>query len=105
MRNRDVLRLVGAASLAAVSLFSFTASANAWAGLSEKQQAHIDEFIHCKILLLTDIRQFEAEQPPCGGTPYVDLKSLAPTGSGVPHKRCEYTSGLVALQSECPSPE
>lgn len=96
MRNRDVMRLVGAASLAAISLFSYTTSASAWVGLSDKQKAYVEEYIHCKTLLFTDIKQFEAEQPPCGGTPNVDLKSLMPTGSGGHYKpRCEY---------ECPNP-
>lgn len=91
MHIRDVARLAGAATLAAVSLFSYTTSASAWVGLSDKQKTHIEEYIHCKILLLTDIKQFEAEQPPCGGTPYADLKSLMPTGSGGEQKmRCEY---------------
>lgn len=82
MRNHRLLRLAGAAALATASLLSFSTSASAFVGLSDKQKAHIEEYIHCKILLLTDLDAFEAEQPPCGGTPNVGLKSIAPTGNG-----------------------
>lgn len=95
MRNHDLFRLFGATVLAASSLLAFSTSANAFAGLSDKQKAHIEEYIHCKTLLLTDLAAFEAEQPPCGGTPNVGLKSLAPTGSGGEKYRvpeCEHPS-------------
>lgn len=80
MRNHNLPRLVGAAVLATATLLSLSTSASAWAGLSDKQKAHIEEYIHCKTLLLTDLAAFEAEQPPCGGTPAT--ASILPTGSG-----------------------
>lgn len=83
MRIRDLLRLAGAAVLATTGLLAYTTSASAFVGLSDKQKAHIEEYIHCKILLLTDLAAFEAEQPPCGGKPNTSLNSLAPTGSGI----------------------
>lgn len=112
MRNRNLLRLAGVALLASASLLSFSTSANAWAGLSDKQKAHIEEYIHCKILLLTDLAAFEAEQPPCGGNPNVGTASMAPAGSGYDYRKpeephCEYPSGKTALVEGpyCPQPE
>ncbi len=107
MRTRDVLRLVGATSLAVVAALSISSPANAWVGLSDKQKAHIEEYIHCKILLLTDIKQFEAEQPPCGGTPSGDLKSIAATGSGSSDhdRRCEQYPSILIEGEYCPKPE
>lgn len=84
MRNRSLLRLVGAAVLASATLLSLSTSASAFSGLSDKQKAHIDEYIHCKILLLTDLAAFEAEQPPCGGTPIVGINSIMGSGGSAP---------------------
>ncbi len=69
MRTRNLLRLVGACSLVLATSLSVSTPASAWAGLSDKQKAHIEEFFHCNLLMWTDLDQFEAEQPPCGGTP------------------------------------
>jgi hypothetical protein len=100
MRNRDLLRLAGAAVLASASLLSFSTSASAFSGLSDKQKAHIEEYIHCKILLLTDLAAFEAEQPPCGGNPNVGIHSIIGSpGSGAPD-RCEYENGTDSLVYE-----
>ncbi len=96
MRNHDMLRLAGAAFLATTTLLSFSTSASAFVGLSDKQKAHIEEYIHCKTLLLTDLAAFEAEQPPCGGDPNPGLKSIAATGDGEFEFRrptCEYPNG------------
>lgn len=112
MRNSRLPRLVGAAVLATATLLSLSTSANAWAGLSDKQKAHIEEFIHCNTLMWTDLAQFEAEQPPCGGNPNPGLKSISAMGSGGNSYRrpdkpdCEYPSGTVsALIIICPQPE
>ncbi|WP_423068153.1 hypothetical protein [Devosia sp. CN2-171] len=108
MRNRVLLRLVGAAVLATASLLSLSTSASAFVGFSDKQKAHIDEYIHCKILLLTDLAAFEAEQPPCGGTPNADLKSIAATGSGGGEHRkpnCDYPTDMVTTVVQIPDCE
>jgi hypothetical protein len=103
MRNSRLPRLVGAAVLATATLLSLSTSANAWAGLSDKQKAHIEEFIHCNTLMWTDLAQFEAEQPPCGGNPNPGLKSISSMGDGGgyiyrrPSKPdCEQPSGTMA---------
>lgn len=110
MRTRSLLRLASVASLALATALSISSPASAFAGLSDKQKAHIEEFFHCNYLMWTDLVQFEAEQPPCGGTPNVDLKSIAATGSGSTKRErpdpCEnYPSGLVTIQGQpeyCP---
>lgn len=108
MRNRHLLRLAGAAVLATASLLSLSTSASAFVGLSDKQKAHIDEYFHCKMLLLTDLAAFEAEQPPCGGTPNVDLKSIAGTGNGDGERRkpekpnCDYPTDMVTTEVQIP---
>lgn len=108
MRNRHLLRLAGAAVLATASLLSISTSASAFVGLSDKQKAHIDEYFHCKMLLLTDLAAFEAEQPPCGGTPNADLKSIAATGNGGSDHRkreepnCDYPTETVLTETQIP---
>ena len=110
MRNHHLPRLVGAAVLATATLLSLSTSASAWAGLSDKQKAHIEEYIHCKTLLLTDLAAFEAEQPPCGGTPNAGTRSLTPTGDGGYEYRrpekpdCEYPTELARIDI-CPNPQ
>jgi hypothetical protein len=105
MRTRDVLRLVGATSLATAGLLSLSTSANAWAGLSAQQQAHIETIIHCNILMWTDIKQFEAEQPPCGGTPAAKMDTMVGGGGGTQHMReCQVQMRVQSI-SECPIPE
>lgn len=111
MRNHDLLRLAGAAVLATAGLLSFSTSASAFVGLSDKQQAHIEEYIRCKTLLLTDLAAFEAEQPPCGGTPNVGIKSIAGMGNGGGERRrpekpdCEYPNGTVTVLTEVQIPD
>lgn len=106
MRSRDVLQFAGACAFGLLASLSFSSSASAFAGLSDKQKAHIDEYIHCKILLWTDLAAFEAD-PACGGAG-VETRSLFPTGSGSAPQRhepptCEYhPTGRVI--SECPTP-
>jgi len=82
MRNRDLLRLAGACALGVVATLSYSSSASAYAGLSDRQKAHIEEYIHCKILLWTDLAAFEAD-PACGGT-VVETRSIFSSGSGGP---------------------
>lgn len=105
MRNRDLLRLAGACAFGLIASLSYSSSASAFVGLSDKQKAHIDEYIHCKILLLTDIPAFEAD-PACGGTPNIDLKSLGSVqGSGggrYEPPTCEYPTYSLTSESEYP---
>ncbi len=105
MRIRNLLRLAGACAFGVLAACSYSSSASAFAGLSDKQKAHIDEYIHCKILLWTDLAAFEAD-PACGGTA-VETRSIFPTGSGgskryEPPEECEYPTGRII--SECPYP-
>jgi hypothetical protein len=102
MRKRDLLQLAGACAFGMLATLSYSSAATA-AGLSDKQRAHIEEYIHCKILLLTDLAAFEAE-PPCGGTA-VETRSIFPTGSGGGQPRkpsCEYPTPSLLAQSEYP---
>lgn len=106
MRNRDLLRLAGACAFGLVASLSYSSSASAFSGLSAKQQAHIEEYIHCKILLLTDLVAFAAD-PACGGSPNVDTKSMASGPGSGPTKRyepptCEYTTYSLTSTSEYP---
>lgn len=103
MRKRDLLQLAGACAFGLLASLSYSSSASAFAGLSDKQKAHIDEYIHCKILLWTDLAAFEAD-PACGGTPNVDLKSMASViGSGDPKRpTCEYPTYSLLTESEYP---
>ncbi|OEO31512.1 hypothetical protein VW23_015940 [Devosia insulae DS-56] len=103
MRKRDLLQLAGACAFGLLATLSYSSTATA-AGLSDKQRAHIEEYIHCKTLLLTDLAAFEAEQPPCGGTA-LETRSIFPTGSGGGHIRkptCEYPTYSLLTESEYP---
>lgn len=103
MRKRDLLQLAGACAFGLLASLSYSSSASAFAGLSDKQKAHIDEYIHCKILLLTDLAAFETD-PACGGLPNVDLKSMASViGSGGKKRpTCEYPTYSLLAESEYP---
>lgn len=105
MRKRDLLQLAGACAFGLLAAVSYSSGASAFAGLSDKQKAHIDEYIQCKILLWTDLAAFEAD-PACGGTPNVDLKSMASgSGSGIVHYEpptCEYPTISLTSVSEYP---
>lgn len=106
MRNRELLRLAGACAFGLIASLSYSSSASAFVGLSDKQKAHIDEYIHCKILLLTDIPAFEAD-PACGGKPNIDLKSLGSgTGGGSKQRyeppTCEYPTYSLTSESQYP---
>lgn len=103
MRKRDLLQLAGACAFGLLASLSYSSSASAFAGLSDKQKAHMDEYIHCKILLLTDLAAFEAD-PACGGLPNVDLKSMASViGSGGKKRpTCEYPTYSLLAESEYP---
>lgn len=82
MRNLDLLRLAGAATLGIASVLACSSPASAFAGLSDRQTSHIEEYIHCRTLLWTDLDAFNAD-PVCGGTPGVDWKSMSSgPGSG-----------------------
>ena len=105
MRNRKLMQLAGACALGLLAAASYSSSASAFAGLSDRQKAHIDEYIHCKILLWTDLAAFEAD-PACGGT-VVETRSIFPTGSGAPQKRyepptCEYPTISLLTESQYP---
>lgn len=108
MRSRELLQLTGACAFGLLAAFSYSSSASAFAGLSDKQKAHIDEYIHCKILLWTDLAAFEAD-PACGGAA-VETRSIFPTGSGSPQKHeeppkeCEYPTDSRIID-ECPTPQ
>lgn len=107
MRSRNVLQLAGACAFGLLASLSYSSSASAFAGLSDKQRAHVDEYIHCKILLWTDLAAFEAD-PACGGT-VVETRSIVPTGSGG-FKRyepptCEYPTYSLLTESYPPSCE
>lgn len=102
MRKHDLLKLAGVCAFGLLSTLAYTSPAAAF-GLSDKQKAHIDEYIHCKILLWTDLAAFE-DDPACGGT-VVETRSIFPTGSGDVQKRrepptCEYPT--YSLLSESP---
>ncbi|WP_439600357.1 hypothetical protein [Devosia sp.] len=106
MRNRDLLRCAGALALGMLAAVSYSSSASAFSGLSDKQKSHIEVNIHCNILLWTDLKAFEAD-PACGGT-VVETRSILPTGSGgakryePPPQECEYPTQRIV--SECPQP-
>lgn len=105
MRNRELLQLAGAAAFGLLAAVSYSSSASAFSGLSDKQKAHVEVNIHCSMLLWTDLAAFEAD-PACGGT-VVETRSILPTGSGgfkryQPPVECEYPTGRVI--SECPTP-
>lgn len=111
MRRHNLLRLAGACALGLVASLSYASSASAFAGLSAKQQAHIETYIHCKTLLLTDFKAFAAD-PLCGGTPNFDRRSMGTEIGGAtppPEKEpCgggEQPSLLFAFQQEqeCPT--
>lgn len=87
MRKQDFLKFSGACAFGLLATLSYTSTASAF-GLSDRQQAHIDEYIHCKILLLTDLAAFEAD-PACGGTPNIDLKSMASVLGSGDKKQCD----------------
>jgi len=95
MRNRDFLAVAGACALGLVASLSFSSPASAYAGLSERQRAHIAEYFHCRHLLWTDIPAFEAD-PVCGGPPNLDRQSMLESGNGAPPSKeppaCEYPS-------------
>jgi hypothetical protein len=107
MRSRDILQLAGVCAFGLLASLSFSSSASAFAGLSDKQKAHIEEYIHCKTLLWTDLAAFEAD-PACGGT-VVEVRSIAPSGSGnfqpkyVPpkHDECENNPSIFNLVVDC----
>ena len=103
MRIRSSLRLLGVAAIAAVGLMSTSTSAGAWAGLSDKQKAHVDTLIHCSTLMWTNLAQFETEQPPCGGTPPVTVTLLDGASGPPPYRKptCEYPSES-ARSLDCP---
>ena len=61
MRNRDLLRCAGALALGMLAAVSYSSSASAFSGLSDKQKSHIEVNIHCNILLWTDLKAFEAD--------------------------------------------
>lgn len=105
MHSRNIVRLAGACAFGLLASLTVSSSASAFGGLSDKQRAHIEEYIHCKILLLTDLAAFEAE-PPCGGS-VLETRSIAPSGSGnfqpkyVPYRDPCYGGGdNYSLQSE-----
>jgi hypothetical protein len=104
MRKPNLLRLAGACAFGLLAAVSYSSSASAFAGLSDRQKAHIDEYFHCKFLLLTDLAAFEAD-PACGGT-VVEAHSIFPTGSGDPQVRyeppvCEYPTMSLLTESYC----
>lgn len=110
MRSRDILQLAGACALGLLASLSYSSSASAFAGLSDKQKAYVDEYIHCKTLLWTDLAAFEAD-PACGGT-VVEARSIAPNGSGPgtprvdpPKQECEYEESILTFLRECPTPQ
>lgn len=102
MRTRELLRLAAACAIGVAATVSFASSASAFTGLSDRQQAHVEEYIHCKILLFTDIQAFE-DDPACGGTPNVDLKSAAGSSEDKPLVEC-YSRYLKSYDCE-PWPE
>lgn len=100
MRKQDFLKIAGACAFGLLATFSPTSTASAF-GLSDRQKAHVDEYIHCKILLLTDLAAFAAD-PACGGTPNIDLKSMA-SGLGNGGKKrpvCDYPTYSLTSISE-----
>lgn len=103
MRKRDLLQLAGACAFGLLATVSYSSSASAFAGLSDKQKAHIDEYIQCKILLWTDLAAFEAD-PACGGSPNVDLKSMASVigSGGETRPTCEYPTYSLLTEYEYP---
>jgi hypothetical protein len=108
MRSRDILQLAGACALGLLASLSYSSSATAFAGLSDKQKAYVDEYVHCKILLWTDLAAFDAD-PACGGTA-VETRSIAPHDSGTgtpkpPKDECEYEESIITFLRECPTPQ
>ncbi len=107
MRNRKIPGLAGACALGLLVAVSYSSSASAFGGLSDRQKAHIDEYIQCKILLMTDLAAFEAD-PACGGTA-VDSRSIFPTSLSAPQERryepptCEYPTISLLTESQYPA--